>query len=65
MVSVETAAREASRLGCSLEEELALYVVHGVLHLMGHDDLVEEERSRMIAVEKEVLRRFGMTPKER
>lgn len=38
IVSVETARRQARRLGVPLGLELALLVVHGLLHLVGYDD---------------------------
>ncbi|HEX8490662.1 MAG TPA: rRNA maturation RNase YbeY, partial [Chthoniobacterales bacterium] len=37
-VSTETARRQARRFGTSLEHELRLYIVHGLLHLHGFDD---------------------------
>lgn len=37
VVSVETASRQARRHNLSLEEELTLLLIHGVLHLLGYD----------------------------
>lgn len=65
VVSVERAAAEAERLGCALEHELALYLAHGVLHLLGHDDLDEPSRRAMIEAEKRVLARVGLMPRDR
>ncbi len=42
--------------------ELALYVVHGVLHLCGYDDHEPAEFQRMHAREDEILRRIGLGP---
>ena len=39
IVSTETALREAAAHGWSPRDEVLLYVVHGVLHLCGYDDL--------------------------
>ncbi len=55
-VSVETAAREAERRGIPLETELAFYVAHGVLHLIGYNDATPDERSRMWQRQVEILR---------
>ncbi len=44
VISAETAARRA-RAG--VEKEVVRYLVHGVLHLTGHDHLRESERRRM------------------
>lgn len=38
IVSVDTARREARARGVTPAAELMLYVVHGTLHLLGHDD---------------------------
>ena len=42
VISVETAKRQASEHHLSLEQELALLLIHGVLHLLGHDHEVSE-----------------------
>src|SRR5690606_29065753 len=39
VVSADTAAAQAARFGWKIENELALYAVHGALHLAGYDDL--------------------------
>ncbi len=65
ILSVETAEREAERLGVKMEEELALYFVHGLLHLLGYDDRDEQDRRKMIAAEKRVLARVGIEPASR
>lgn len=62
VISVDTAAREARRRGHGIDAEAALYVVHGVLHLLGYDDHVEQDAARMHAVEDEILSSLGMGP---
>jgi len=58
-ISVER-AREIARVGrLSARRELALYVVHGCLHLAGHDDRSPVQRRRMIAAEQAVLAPLG------
>jgi probable rRNA maturation factor len=51
------AARNALEHECTLDDELALLIVHGVLHLMGWDHEVDEEAERMEARERELLSR--------
>ena len=41
VLSVPTAARQAEAAGWPLESEIALLAVHGLLHLLGHDDETE------------------------
>ncbi|MGB2986026.1 MAG: rRNA maturation RNase YbeY [Phycisphaerae bacterium] len=60
VVSVDTAVREADKRGHSVEAELALYTVHGMLHLLGYDDQHEHDASRMHEVEDEILTALGL-----
>lgn len=59
VLSVDTAHREAHRRGHSLEAELALYAVHGTLHLLGLDDGSQLEAVKMHEVEDEILASLG------
>ncbi|MFQ5461389.1 MAG: rRNA maturation RNase YbeY [Phycisphaerae bacterium] len=59
VISVDTAAREASARGHGLAAELALYAVHGVLHLLGLDDRDEPSARRMHAMEDRILSELG------
>jgi probable rRNA maturation factor len=52
---VETAARQARRLGVPLAAELDLLVVHGLLHLAGYDDHEPRRARRMHARAREIL----------
>ena len=49
------AHRDGDRHDGSLEDELALLVVHGVLHVLGHDHAEPEETQRMRERERELL----------
>ena len=53
------AERNAVDHGVSAHEELSLLVVHGVLHLLGWDHMIDEEAERMEARERELLKRFA------
>ena len=60
VVSAQTARREAKQRRVPLERELALYVVHGVLHLRGFDDRTPARRNEMREAEARCLARlFG------
>ncbi len=60
-VSVDRAREVVAQRGGELEAELALYLVHGVLHLCGYDDHGEQERARMRRAELEVLSGLGVS----
>ncbi len=62
VVSIETAQRTAAgQSDWSSENELLLYVVHGVLHLCGMDDVDPSSRSEMRVVEQQVLTDCGVS----
>jgi len=52
------AAINAVDHGVSFEDEVALLVVHGVLHLLGWDHMVDDEAEKMEAREQELLQRY-------
>lgn len=60
IVSADYAAREAPRYGWTLREELALYVVHGALHLVGYDDTTPEAKAVMQQQETLFLRKLAI-----
>ena len=61
IVSADYAAREATRYGWTTGDELLLYVIHGCLHLVGHDDHTPEGQAAMRAAEAGHLAEFGLT----
>ena len=62
IVSADTAERAAAEYDWDPQAELALYVVHGTLHLLGYDDQTDEDRAEMQRAESRVLATFGWTP---
>ena len=57
VVSADTAQRCAAEHGHGVVEELALYVIHGLLHLNGYDDIAPRDRARMHRVQDRIWRR--------
>ena len=55
VISADTAARQARRLGVSVALELDLLLVHGVLHLLGWDDHDAREARLMHQRAREIL----------
>ncbi len=60
IVSTEMAARTAEEIGANARDELALYVVHGLLHLCGMEDQTESGAAAMRRRESEILSREGL-----
>ena len=60
LISVPRAQAQAEAAGHPLEAEVQLLVVHGVLHLLGHDHAQAEEKARMWKAQAEILERLGL-----
>ncbi len=60
IASIDTAARLSQAAGWSPADELLLYVIHGMLHLAGLDDLQPEQRAAMRAAEQACLLALGV-----
>jgi probable rRNA maturation factor len=61
VICPSVAARNAIEHEATFEDEIALLVVHGLLHLLGMDHEVDAEAERMEALEQELLTRFYRT----
>ena len=55
IISYPQAAEQAKEQGHSAEKELALLVIHGILHLLGYDHEEPKEEAKMRTREKELL----------
>jgi probable rRNA maturation factor len=55
VISLETAARQAGERGHALAHEVRVLLVHGILHLLGHDHEVDAEAEEMEALERVLL----------
>jgi probable rRNA maturation factor len=58
-VCTEVAAEQAHCFGATWPEELARYIIHGVLHLRGHDDRRPKQHRVMKREEARLLRELG------
>ena len=54
-ISVETARMQAEEFGSAYERELMLYIVHGLLHLAGHEDASDEGSAKMDKLQQSIL----------
>jgi len=59
VVNAQRAVRQAGRRGHCAEAELALYVLHGLLHNLGFDDSTSAEAKKMHNAEDEILQQQG------
>jgi probable rRNA maturation factor len=60
VIGAEVARVQAETRGHAVEAELALYVIHGLLHLCGFDDTSERAATQMRERERHYLRELGL-----
>lgn len=60
LICLDEARRQAQARGHTVERELLLYIIHGTLHCLGHDDHDEADAARMHAEEDRVLEAIGV-----
>ena len=60
IMGVEIAREQAAERGHDVQAELALYVIHGLLHLCGYDDKAKDAEKEMRARERHYLMQVGL-----
>ncbi len=60
LISVPRAAQQAHVAEHPVEAEVQLLVIHGVLHLLGYDHAKAADKSRMWAIQADILRSIGL-----
>lgn len=60
VIGAEVAKAQAEERGHDVQAELALYVIHGLLHLCGYDDKSDVAEKRMRERERHYLRQLGL-----
>ncbi len=60
-ISLPRAEMQAEEYGHSLLRELTFLTVHGMLHLLGYDHMMDEDRARMFARQDEILEKMRIT----
>ena len=60
IISVEKVKEQAEEYGHTFERELAYLVTHGMLHLLGYDHMIDEEKIMMRKREEEILSSLGI-----
>jgi probable rRNA maturation factor len=59
IISADTAAAAAQEVGCTAAAEQLLYVIHGMLHLIGYRDKTADDAKQMRLAEASFLSQFG------
>ena len=64
IVSYPQAVRQAEDSGQSVNQELAYLITHGILHLMGHDHMDDDDEREMNARERLVMARLAIPDRD-
>ena len=60
VLSLEKALEQSKEYGHSYEREVSYLVVHSILHLLGYDHMVDEDKIKMRAREEEILNKLDI-----
>lgn len=60
VISVDTARRQAAEYDAPLQNEIYRLLIHGILHLLGHDHQEPGQRARMESEERRLAAAIGM-----
>lgn len=60
VISIETARRQAADYDAPLQREIERLMIHGLLHVLGHDHMEPDERRAMEAEERRLAAAIGM-----
>lgn len=58
VVCGDIARKEALQRGGGVQRELLLYIIHGLLHMIGYDDTTPQEAEKMYAQQEKLLAEF-------
>ncbi len=59
VISVDTAKINSRYFDSTVKKEITLYMVHGILHLLGFKDTTPSAKKRMRRMEEEIINRLG------
>ena len=63
ILSYDQARRQAKEMGHSTRDEVVFLLVHGLLHLFGHDHVKPSEAKRMFLLQTKILKKLNVDPR--
>lgn len=60
IISIHKVKEQSEEYGHSFERELAYLTTHGMLHLLGYDHMIEEEKEQMRSKEEKILEKLNI-----
>jgi len=58
IISVDKAAEYAEQNNINVDEEIARYIIHGILHCLGYEDIIDKDRCAMFKRQEELLKKY-------
>jgi probable rRNA maturation factor len=58
VISIPQTRRQAAQRGRKFDEELALLLVHGILHLLGYDHATKAQEKKMFGLQDRLLKKW-------
>lgn len=63
LLSYEQAKRQAKEMKHSVRDEITFLLVHGLLHVFGHDHEKKEEANKMFLLQTKILKKLNVDPR--
>lgn len=63
ILSYEQAKRQAKEMKHSVRDEIVFLLVHGILHVFGHDHIKEKDAKKMFPLQTNALKKLGVNPR--
>lgn len=60
-ICLDKAYEQAGEYGHSITREISFLTVHGMLHLLGYDHMIESDEKIMFGLQEEILNELGIT----
>lgn len=61
VISYQHTVNQAKQAGTSRATELALLMMHGILHILGHDHQTESQRDKLDKLQADIMKTAGLT----
>lgn len=62
LICYKQARKQAAMMGHSVRHEVIFLIVHGVLHLFGHDHGTKAQQKKMFTLQTRILEKLGINP---
>ncbi len=63
LLSYDQAKKQAKEMPHSVRDEITFLIVHGILHLFGHDHERAKDAKKMFALQEKILTNVGVDPR--